>query len=72
MAHRPLGTQHFAFLELSTLTLTNPERRKAVFADLKQDSAKGAWSEISRECLKLIGTELQRAKGRGSVPGDEI
>ncbi|ORY72611.1 nucleoporin protein Ndc1-Nup [Leucosporidium creatinivorum] len=59
--------QHFAYLELSTLTLTNPERRKNIFTDIKPDSARGAWAEISRESLKLVGTELQRAKGRGRV-----
>ncbi|BGO89507.1 hypothetical protein NBRC10512_003968 [Rhodotorula toruloides] len=60
--------QHFAFLELSLLTLTNPSRRQAIFKDVKPGSAAGgAWAEISRECLLLIGKELQRAKGRSST-----
>ncbi|GAA6055758.1 hypothetical protein JCM3770_006146 [Rhodotorula araucariae] len=59
----------FAFLELSLLTLTNPKRREAIFKDVKPGSASGgAWAEISRECLLLIGTELQRAKGKGRLP----
>ncbi|GEM09572.1 nucleoporin protein Ndc1-Nup family protein [Rhodotorula toruloides] len=59
--------QHFAFLELSLLTLSNPSRRQAIFKDVKPGSATGgAWAEISRECLLLIGRELQRAKGRSS------
>ncbi|GAA5853714.1 hypothetical protein JCM9279_000285 [Rhodotorula babjevae] len=59
----------FAFLELSLLTLTDPSRRQAIFKDVKPGSASGgAWAEISRECLLLIGTELQRAKGRGRLP----
>lgn len=65
-----LRLQHFAYLELSTLTLTNPERRKAIFTEIRQDTSKGSWSEISRQCLKLIGTELQRAKGRGQLSGE--
>lgn len=37
--------------------------------DVRPGSASGgAWAEISRECLLLLGTELQRAKGRGRVP----
>ncbi|KDE03934.1 hypothetical protein MVLG_05626 [Microbotryum lychnidis-dioicae p1A1 Lamole] len=60
--------QQFAFLELENITLTSPERRKAIFTDIKADnSQRGAWAEISRECLLLIGKELQRAKGRGKV-----
>ncbi|GAA5942734.1 hypothetical protein JCM3775_005030 [Rhodotorula graminis] len=59
----------FAFLELSLLTLTDPSRRQAIFKDVKPGSAAGgAWAEISRECLLLVGTELQRAKGRGRLP----
>lgn len=61
--------QSFAFLELSLLTLTDPARRQAIFKDVKPGSVTGgAWAEISRECLLLIGTELQRAKGRGRLP----
>ncbi|GAA5885250.1 hypothetical protein JCM6882_009539 [Rhodosporidiobolus microsporus] len=61
--------QQFAYLELTRLTLTDPKRREALFKDVKPGSAVGgAWNEISRECLVLIGTELQRAKGRGSLP----
>lgn len=64
-----LLSQSFAFLELSLLTLTDPARRQAIFKDVKPGSASaGAWAEISRECLLLIGTELQRAKGRGRLP----
>ena len=38
--------------------------------DIKADGAAGgAWYEIAREALKLIGTELQRAKGRGQLAG---
>ncbi|BGP45937.1 hypothetical protein JCM10450v2_001772 [Rhodotorula kratochvilovae] len=59
----------FAFLELSLLTLTDPKRREAIFKDVKPGSASGgAWAEISRECLLLVGTELQRAKGKGRLP----
>ncbi|SCV69567.1 BQ2448_2587 [Microbotryum intermedium] len=62
-------SQQFAFLELENITLTSPERRKAIFTDIKPDNARGgAWAEISRECLLLIGKELQRAKGRGKLP----
>ncbi|GAA6029218.1 hypothetical protein JCM8097_003574 [Rhodosporidiobolus ruineniae] len=61
--------QQFAYLELALLTLTDPKRREAIFKDVKPGSSVGgAWSEISRECLILVGTELQRAKGRGSLP----
>ncbi|GAA5822909.1 hypothetical protein JCM11251_004420 [Rhodosporidiobolus azoricus] len=61
--------QQFAYLELARLTLTDPKRREAIFRDVKPGSAVGgAWNELSRECLLLIGTELQRAKGRGSLP----
>ncbi|GAA5848333.1 hypothetical protein JCM8547_004480 [Rhodosporidiobolus lusitaniae] len=61
--------QQFAYLELSLLTLTDASRRQAIFKDVKPGSATGgAWSEISRECLLLVGTELQRAKGRGALP----
>ncbi|BGP13789.1 hypothetical protein JCM10213v2_001727 [Rhodosporidiobolus nylandii] len=59
--------KHFAYLELALLTLTDSSRRQAIFKDVKPGSSiGGAWSEISRECLLLVGTELQRAKGRGS------
>ncbi|GAA5896308.1 hypothetical protein JCM8208_001844 [Rhodotorula glutinis] len=59
----------FAFLELSLLTLTDPARRQAIYKDVKPGSISGgAWAEISRECLLLVGTELQRAKGRGRLP----
>ncbi|KAI5474144.1 nucleoporin protein Ndc1-Nup family protein, partial [Pseudohyphozyma bogoriensis] len=62
-------TQRFAFLELSLLTLTDSARRKAIFTDIKRDGAAGgAWHDISRECLKLVGVELQRAKGKGTIP----
>ncbi|GAA5984691.1 hypothetical protein JCM11641_004564 [Rhodosporidiobolus odoratus] len=61
--------QHFAYLELALLTLTDSTRRQAIFKDVKPGSTTaGAWNEISRECLLLIGTELQRAKGRGALP----
>ncbi|GAA5990201.1 hypothetical protein JCM5350_001083 [Sporobolomyces pararoseus] len=66
--------QQFAYLELSMLTLNSPARREAIFKDVKRSasglggSSGGAWSELSRECLVLIGTELQRAKGRGRIP----
>lgn len=61
--------QQFAFLELSLLTLTEPSRREAIFKDVKPGSVSGgAWAEVSRECLLLIGTELQRAKGKGKLP----
>ncbi|GAA5933058.1 Ndc1p [Sporobolomyces koalae] len=60
--------QQFAYHELATLTLTSPARREAIFKDVKRSSSSGgAWSELSRECLVLIGTELQRAKGRGRI-----
>ncbi|GAA6004621.1 hypothetical protein JCM10207_000958 [Rhodosporidiobolus poonsookiae] len=59
----------FAYLELAQLTLTDAARRQAIFKDIRAGSTVGgAWSELSRECLLLIGTELQRAKGRGSLP----
>ncbi|GAA6012974.1 hypothetical protein JCM8202_002972 [Rhodotorula sphaerocarpa] len=61
--------QQFAYLELATLTLRDRARREAIFRDVRPGSASGgAWAEISRECLLLLGTELQRAKGRGRVP----
>ncbi|GAA5863792.1 hypothetical protein JCM1840_005768 [Sporobolomyces johnsonii] len=61
--------QQFAYLELAILTLTDSSRRQAIFKDVKPGSSiRGAWSEISRECLLVIGTELQRAKGRGKSP----
>ncbi|GAA5919791.1 hypothetical protein JCM1841_005864 [Sporobolomyces salmonicolor] len=61
--------QQFAYLELAILTLTDSTRRQAIFKDVKPGSSiRGAWSEISRECLLVIGTELQRAKGRGKSP----
>ncbi|GAA5890298.1 hypothetical protein JCM16303_005323 [Sporobolomyces ruberrimus] len=61
--------QQFAYLELTILTLSSPKRREAIFRDVKRSSSTGgAWSELSRECLVLIGTELQRAKGRGRIP----
>ncbi|GAA5951721.1 hypothetical protein JCM3765_003094 [Sporobolomyces pararoseus] len=66
--------QQFAYLEFSMLTLNSPARREAIFKDVKRSSPGlggsngGAWSELSRECLLLIGTELQRAKGRGRIP----
>lgn len=61
--------QQFAYLELASLTLTDSGRRQAIFKDVKPGSSTaGAWNEISRECLVMIGTELQRAKGRGSLP----
>ncbi|GAA5828296.1 hypothetical protein JCM5353_003289 [Sporobolomyces roseus] len=62
--------QQFAYLELEILSLTSPSRREAIFKDVKRSSSVGggAWSELSRECLILIGTELQRAKGRGRIP----
>jgi hypothetical protein len=66
----PYLSQSFAFGELATLTLTDAARRKAIFADIKGEAnKKGAWAEICRESLKLIGTELQRAKGRGASQG---
>lgn len=62
--------QQFAFIELSTLTLRDASRRQAIYKDVKPGSATGgAWEEISRECLLLLGTELQRVKGRGRLPG---
>ncbi|KAK4058802.1 hypothetical protein OIO90_000248 [Microbotryomycetes sp. JL221] len=57
--------QHFAFSELATLSLTNPQRRKAIFTDIKADVSKGAWADIATECLRVIGQELQRAKRKG-------
>ncbi|GAA5830168.1 hypothetical protein JCM3766R1_002807 [Sporobolomyces carnicolor] len=66
--------QQLAYLEFSLLTLRSPARRQAIFKDVKRSSSGmggangGAWSELSRECLVLIGTELQRAKGRGRLP----
>ncbi|GAA6012085.1 hypothetical protein JCM11491_001745 [Sporobolomyces phaffii] len=63
--------QQFAFLEFQLLTLTSKDRRESIFKDVKRSSGGsggGAWSELSRECLVLIGTELQRAKGRGRLP----
>ncbi|KWU46467.1 hypothetical protein RHOSPDRAFT_15271 [Rhodotorula sp. JG-1b] len=54
--------QQFAFIELSTLTLRDASRRQAIYKDVKPGSATGgAWEEISRECLLLLGTELQHA-----------
>lgn len=65
--------QQFAFLELATLTLTNADRRKSIFTEIKKDGAKGgAWYDISRACLKLTGEELQRAKGRGTMPAEAV
>ncbi|GAA5911686.1 nucleoporin NDC1 [Sporobolomyces salmoneus] len=66
--------QQFAYLEFSLLTLNSQARREAIFKDVKRSSTGmggsngGAWSELSRECLVLMGTELQRAKGRGRIP----
>ncbi|GAA5989355.1 hypothetical protein JCM10908_001275 [Rhodotorula pacifica] len=61
--------QQFAFLDLATLTLRDASRRQAIFKDVKPGSATGgAWAEISRECLLLLGTELQRVRGRGRLP----
>lgn len=58
--------QTFAFQELASVTLTSEARRKSIFSEIKKDASKGgAWSDISRACLKLVGEELQRAKGRG-------
>jgi len=60
--------QQFAFQELAAVTLTNEARRKTIFSEIKKDASKGgAWYDISRACLKLIGEELQRAKGRGVI-----
>ncbi|KAL8293115.1 hypothetical protein RQP46_000809 [Phenoliferia psychrophenolica] len=61
--------QSFAFLELATLSAEDATRRKSIFVDIKTEGGGGgAWHDLSRECLKLIGTELQRAKGRGVLP----
>ncbi|GAA6064070.1 hypothetical protein JCM10212_001476 [Sporobolomyces blumeae] len=60
--------QSFAYLELAVLTLTSPKRREAIFRDVKPGtSVGGAWTEISRECLLLVGKELQRSRGRGNL-----
>ena len=68
-----LLAQQFAFIELSTLTLRDASRRQAIYKDVKPGSATGgAWEEISRECLLLLGTELQRVKGRGRLPGQPL
>ncbi|KAK4053845.1 hypothetical protein OIV83_001501 [Microbotryomycetes sp. JL201] len=57
--------KHFAFCELATLSLTSEQRRKTIFTDIKADVTRGAWADVSRECLKVLGQELQRAKNRG-------
>lgn len=60
--------QAFALHELAALTLTSEERRRAIFSEIKKDASKGgAWSDISRACLKVVGEELQRCKGRGVI-----
>ncbi|KAK4703618.1 nucleoporin NDC1, partial [Phenoliferia sp. Uapishka_3] len=60
--------QHFAYLELRTLSANDAARRKGIFMDTKTEGGVGgAWQALSRECLKSIGTELQRAKGRGVI-----
>ncbi|KAM0753926.1 hypothetical protein T439DRAFT_298370 [Meredithblackwellia eburnea MCA 4105] len=61
--------QHFAYLELSVLSLTDAARRKSIFTEIgKEGAMTGAWNDISREALKLVGTELLRANGKGNVP----
>lgn len=68
-----LNAQYFAFLELATLSAEDAARRKSIFVDIKTEGGTGgAWHDLSRECLKLIGTELQRAKGRGVLPRTSI
>lgn len=61
--------QEFAFNELATLSLTNESRRKAIFTDIRSDVTRGAWADVSRECLLLVGKELQRVKRRGQPAG---
>ncbi|KAM0792356.1 hypothetical protein ACM66B_005036 [Microbotryomycetes sp. NB124-2] len=61
--------KHFAFCELATLSLTSEQRRKAIFTEIKADVTRGAWTDISRECLKVVGQELQRARARGQSGG---
>lgn len=60
--------QAFALQELAALSLTSEERRRAIFGEIKKDPSKGgAWNDVSRACLRVIGEELRRCKGRGVV-----
>lgn len=61
--------RHFAFLELALISSSNPERRKNIFMEIKRDTPEvGAWSEISKECLKVVEEGMDLVQRRGQKP----
>merc|ERR1711939_1134212 len=61
-----------AYLELANISLTSPERRKSLFTDVRvleggstaaAVRTSAAWYDVSRACLRLIGSQMHVAQG---------
>ena len=65
-------SQQLAYLELANISLTSPERRKSLFTDVRvleggstaaAVRTSAAWYDVSRACLRLIGSQMHVAQG---------